>query len=242
MNPLELAASHNRWSAFPAVEKLLLFGGLLVAALLVPPPVGHVAILAVCGVCALVLARVPARIYIAALLAPVAFLVLGTGPLVLDVVGWRPVVDPAGVDTAWRTVSRAIAATAATITLACTTPVADLLVTGRRAGLPAPLAHIVDTTYRLIGLLIDSTRTLRQSHDLKLGYRTRRSAISSIGTQFASVFVLSTRRARAIDDAMSLRAERGHTAVLVESAPVSAARIMGICVVLVSVALLGVMS
>ncbi|MBB1032217.1 cobalt ECF transporter T component CbiQ [Dietzia sp. SLG310A2-38A2] len=242
MNPLELAASHNRWSDLPVAEKLLLFGGLLVAALLVPPPVGHVAILAVCCVCALALARVPARIYLAALLAPVAFLALGIGPLVLDVVDWRLVVDPAGVDTAWRTVSRAIAATAATITLACTTPVADLLAAGRRAGLPAPLAHVVDTTYRLIGLLIDSARTLRHSHDLRLGHRTARAAISSVGTQFASVFVLSVRRARAIDDAMSMRAERGQTAVLAEADPVSATRVLVICLVLVSVSILGVMT
>lgn len=242
MNPLELAASHNRWTNLPVAEKLLLFGGLLVAALLVPPPVGHAAILAVCCLCALALARVPVRIYLAALLAPVAFLVLGTGPLVLDVVGWRLVVDPSGVDTAWRTVTRAIAATAATITLACTTPVADLLAAGRRAGLPVPLAHIVDTTYRLIGLLLDSTRTLRHAHDLRLGRRTAQAAITSIGTQFASVFVLSIRRARAIDDAMAMRAERGHTEVLTEATPVSAARVLVICLGLVSVLLLGVMT
>jgi cobalt/nickel transport system permease protein len=139
-------------------------------------------------------------------------------------------------------VSRAIAATAATITLACTTPVADLLAAGRRAGLPVPLAHIVDTTYRLIGLLLDSTRTLRHAHDLRLGRRTAQAAITSIGTQFASVFVLSIRRARAIDDAMAMRAERGHTEVLTEATPVSAARVLVICLVLVSVLLLGVMT
>ena len=242
MNPLELAASHNRWTGYSVAEKLLLFGGLLVAALLVPPPVGHGVILAICIGCALVLARVPARVYIPALLAPVVFLILGVGPLILDVVDWRLVVDPAGVDTAWRTISRAIAATAATITLACTTPVADLLATARRAGLPAPLAHVVDTTYRLIGILIGTTRTLRQAHDLRLGNRTARSAISSVGTQFASVFVLAVTRARAIDDAMSLRAERGETAVLATARPVSPARMAVFGLVLVAVAVIGVIT
>lgn len=242
MNPLELAASHNRWSALPTAEKLLLFGGLLVAALLVPPPVGHGVILAVCTVCALVLARVPARVYLPVLLAPVAFLVLGIGPLIWDVAGWRLVVDPAGVDTAWRTVSRAVAATAATITLACTTPVADLLAAGRRAGLPGPLAHVVDTTYRLIGILIGSTRTLRQAHELRLGNCTTRSAIVSTGTQFASVFVLAMVRARAIDESMSMRAERGETAVLAPARPMSAARVAVIVAVLVAVAAVGVLT
>ncbi|KAA0918941.1 energy-coupling factor transporter transmembrane protein EcfT [Dietzia sp. ANT_WB102] len=242
MNPIELAASHNRWSALPTAEKLLLFGGLLVAALLVPPPVGHAVILAICAACALVLARVPARVYVPALLAPVVFLLLGTGPLIWDLVDWRFVVDPAGVDTAWRTVSRASAATATTITLACTTPVADLLAAGRRAGLPGPLAHVVDTTYRLIGILIGTTRTLRQAHDLRLGNRTARAAISSVGTQFASVFVLAVTRARAIDDAMSMRAERGETAVLAPARPVSPARVAVIGVVLVAVAALGVVT
>lgn len=242
MNPLELAASHNRWSTRPVCEKLFLFGGLLVAALLVPPPVGHLVILAVCGLCALTLARVPARIYVAALCAPVAFLILGTGPLILDLVDWRLVVDREGVDTAWGAVSRAVAATAATITLACTTPVSELLAAGRRAGLPAPLAHVVDTTYRLIGVLIDSARTLRNAHDLRLGNRTPRTAISSVGTQLASVFVLSVRRARAIDDAMAMRAERGQTEVMSEVETVSVARVAVICLVLGAVAAIGVVT
>lgn len=235
MNPLELAASHNRWSDRPVAEKLLLFGGLLVAALLVPPPVGHAAILAVCCVCGLVLARV----YLPALLAPAVFLALGVGPLVWDLVGGRLVVDPAGVDAAWRAVSRAIAATAATVTLACTTPVADLLAAGRRAGLPAPLAHVVDITYRLVGILVGTIRTLRQAHDLRLGHRTARAAITSVGTQFATVFVLALTRARAIDDAMALRAERGETAVLAPARPVSVARLVVITVVVGAVVAVG---
>lgn len=239
MNPLELAAAHNRWSDRPVAEKLLLFGGLLVAALLVPPPVGHAAILAVCCVCGLVLARVPARVYLPALLAPAVFLALGVGPLVWDLVGGRLVVDPTGVDAAWRAVSRAIAATAATVTLACTTPAADLLAAGRRAGLPAPLAHVVDTTYRLVGILVGTTRTLRQAHDLRLGHRTALAAITSVGTQFATVFVLALSRARAIDDAMALRAERGETAVLAPARPVSAARLVVITVVVGAVVAVG---
>lgn len=242
MNPLELAAAHSRWSAFPVAEKLLLFGGLLVAALLVPPPAGHAAIVAVCAVCALALARVPARVYLPALLAPAVFLVLGTGPLVLDVSAWRVTVDPAGVDTARRTVSRAVAATAATVTFACTTPVADLLAAGRRIGLPAPLTHVVDTTYRLIGILIGTTRTLRQSYELRLGHRTARAAIGSVGTQFASVFALAMIQARALDEAMSLRAERGETAVLADVRPLSPARVAAIGAVLLSVILTGVLA
>ncbi len=242
MNPLELVASHNRWSALPVAEKVLLFGGLLVAALLVPPPVGHGVILAVCCVCALVLARVPTRVFVPALLAPATFLLLSSGPLVLDLVDWRFVVDPVGVDTAWRTVSRAVAATAATITLACTTPVSDLLTAGRRLGLPAPLAHVVDTTYRLIGLLISTTRNLRQMYDLRLGHRTARAAIGAVGTQFASVLVIAMRRARALDEAMSLRAEPGESTVLTDSRPVSSVRVSAILAVLAAVTVLGVLT
>lgn len=242
MNPLELAASHNRWTDLPTVEKVLLFGGLLVAALLVPPPVGHALILAVCAVCALGMARVPARVYLPAVLAPAAFLALGTAPLVWDLQGLRPVVDPVGADTAWRTVSRAIAATAATVTLACTTPVADLLATARRAGLPGPLAHVVDTTYRLIGIILGTTRTLRQAHELRLGARDAPSAVRSIGTQFASVFVMALARAKALDDAMALRAERGETAVFATPRPLSPARVALIGALLATVTLVGVLT
>lgn len=234
MNPLETAAAGCAWAGRPVAEKLLLFGGLLLCAVTLPPrQAGPVVLVAV--TLAVALARVPARVYLGALVGPLVFVALGVVPLAVDVVGglrggaWVP---PGGVDRAVDTAWRATSASAATIGLACTTPLASLLGSARRLGVPGPLCHVADMTYRLLGILLATARALRDSVDLRLGLRSRRGAVAALGGQFATVFVHGMLRARRIEESMSLRAEPGESAVTVRSAPVSVAHVAATLVVL----------
>ena len=56
----------------------------------------------------------------------------------------------------------------AAIGRAVTPLMADLLDLARRAGVPAPLCHVADLTYRLVGILIRSARAARESVALRL--------------------------------------------------------------------------
>ena len=234
MNPLEISAAHNRWSTHPAAEKVWLYGGLLVCAMVLPPRTGAPLILLATAVATLGLARVPARLFLLALLGPAVFIALGSIPIALSLRG-GPHLEPGGVDLAVDTALRAIAASAATIGLAATTLMADLLDLARRAGVPAPLCHVADLTYRLVGILVQSARTARESIGLRLGLRTPREAIAVIGAQSALIFVRATDRARAMSEAMSLRAEPGMTAVLTADRPVRPARLSGTAVLLAAI-------
>ncbi len=219
MNPLELSAAQNRWATNPAAEKLWLFGGLLLCAMVLPPRTAAPLVLLTVAVATLVFARVQPRVFLLALLGPAVFIAIGSLPIAVSLKG-GPHLDPGGVETAIDTALRAISASAATIGLAVTTLMADLLDLARRAGVPASLCHVADLTYRLVGILVRSARAAREAVGLRLGLRNPRDAIAVIGTQSALIFVRATERAGAMSEAMSLRAEPGMTAVLTADRPV----------------------
>lgn len=235
MNPLEISAAHNRWSTDPAVEKVCLYGGLLLCAMVLPPRTGAPLVLLATVVATLAYARVSARLFLLALLGPVLFIALGSVPIAVSLNG-GPHLEPGGVDLAVDTALRAIAASAATIGLAVTTLMADLLDLARRAGVPASLCHVADLTYRLVGIFVQSARACREAVGLRLGMRDARGAVAVIGAQSALIFVRATDRARAMSEAMSLRAEPGMTAVLTDDRRARPARLAG------TAALLGVIS
>ncbi|UXA17615.1 CbiQ family ECF transporter T component [Mycobacterium sp. SMC-4] len=235
MNPLDLSAARNRWSGHPAAEKLGLYGGLLLCAMLLPPRTGAPLVLLAVVVATLALARVPARIFWLALLGPVVFIALGSIPIAVSLRG-GPHLEPGGVDLAIDTSLRAIAASSATIGLAMTTLMADLLELARRAGVPASLCHVADLTYRLVGILFRSAWTAREAVGLRLGLRGPRDAIAVLGTQSALIFVRGTERARAMSEAMALRAEPGRTAVLTADRPLRPARLAATAATLAMIA------
>ena len=235
MNPLDLSAAQNRWSSHPAAEKLVLYGGLLLCAMVLPPRTAAPLVLLAVVISTLVLARVRPRLFVLALIGPAVFIALGSVPIAVGLRG-GPHLEPGGLDLAVDTSLRAIAASSATIGLAVTTLMADMLDLARRAGVPAPLCHVADLTYRLVGILIRSARAARESVALRLGLQTPRDAISVIGAQSALIFVRATERGRAMSEAMSLRAEPGMTAVLTADRPVRPARIAASITVLIAIA------
>ncbi|BBZ02458.1 hypothetical protein MCHIJ_18950 [Mycolicibacterium chitae] len=241
MNPLEISAAQNRWSTDPALEKVCLYGGLLLCAMVLPPRTGAPLVLVVTAVATIALARVRARLFFLALLGPAVFIAIGSVPIAVSLRG-GPHLEPGGVDLAVDTALRSVAASAATIGLAVTTLMADLLDLARRAGVPAALCHVADLTYRLVGILVRSAMTAREAVGLRLGLRDARGAIAVVGAQSALIFVRATGRARAMSEAMSLRAEPGMTAVLTEDRPVRPARLAVTAAVLGMVAAVSVLS
>lgn len=215
---------------------MFLYGGLLLCAMLLPPRTGAPLVFMVTSVATLAAARVRPRLFALALAGPALFIALGSLPIAVGLRG-GPHLDSAGVSIAVDTALRSMAASAATIGLAVTTTMTDLLQLARRAGLPAPLCHVVDLTYRMVGILLHSARTAREAASLRLGLQDARGAIAVVGAQTALVFVRALQRARSMSEAMSLRAEPGMTAVLTAHRPirpsriaVSALTLIGICV------------
>lgn len=218
MNALEAAAARSRWDRRNVGEKILLFGGLLLLAVAGPPwPVAPAVLL--CAAVAARLARVPARLYLVLLAAPAAFVLLGVGPLLVSVGADGLAFSSTGPRRAAEVVARSIAGMGCTVAFALTTPLAELLNWLGRHGVPAAASQVAELTYRMIGVLAGSARSMHEAQAQRLGHRTRRGLLTGVAAQSANLFVLAIGRARRLQEGLALRAEPGATAVVAAARP-----------------------
>nr|WP_234039627.1 cobalt ECF transporter T component CbiQ [Corynebacterium pygosceleis] len=216
---METAAADSPWARVNVGEKALLMLGLLVLTISLPP----LPALPLIGLvlCALALrAKVPLGLYTTLVLAPATFVLLGLGPLVftLTTSGLRWV--DGGLVNAATVLARTVVGMSATMLFALTTPMSEQLVWLRSIGVPAPLVHITMLTYRMIGTLITTARTMWEAQAARLGHSSRRRWLHSVASQAATLFVLSFSRARALQEGMELRADVSAVSTLHAGRPV----------------------
>ena len=106
---------------------------------------------------------------------------------------------------------RAVAATLAMLTLACSTPMIDLLGSLRHVRVPDPLIEIAALVYRFSFGLLESAGAIGRAQEARLGYATRVAAMRSAAMGAAVLFLRSWERARRLEDGL---AGRGYTDTL----------------------------
>lgn len=154
---LDHAAWSSPWRSRSVRDKGVLSLGLLVAAISLPAWPGGAAV----AVAGLVLLLGPIRVGWARLgriiWLPVVSILIGVATVAVSVSwdgGLRLQLTSEGIDTAGRLAVRALAATLAMFTLACSTPMIDLLNALRHARVPDALIEIAALIYRFsFGLL-----------------------------------------------------------------------------------------
>lgn len=240
MNPLEAAAARNRWAHRATGEKILLFGGLLLCAVALPPFPGATAVLVVVLAVAFLGAAVPPRLLGVLAAGPLVFIGLGVLPLFVSVsaagIGW----DPEGPRRAAEVAMRASAAVLCTLAFAATTPLGDLLAWLRRRGVPGAVCHVADLTYRMVSTLMETVRVTYQAQAARLGHRTRRAMVRDTAGQMAAVFVRAMETARGLEEGLALRAEPGSMATLSRRRAVSPAFVVATLALLAVVIAVGV--
>ncbi|QGU01803.1 Cobalt transport protein CbiQ [Corynebacterium kalinowskii] len=209
MNPIEQAAAASRWAQVNVGEKLLFFVGLLLLTITLPP--AALAPIFVVLVASAVWIRVPLRLLAVLVAAPAAFIAVGVGPLVFNF-------SPSGMvylgwSNAAYVVARSIVAMTATMLLALTTPLPELLGFLR---LPAALSEVISLMYRFVGTLLHTALAMREAQAARLG----RLTIGSVGMQASSLFVLTFIRARALQEGLELRGDPSSLAVAKVKRPV----------------------
>lgn len=224
MTGLDPLAHTGPWRERHPGEKACLALGLLVCAVALPPWPGA----AVVGVVALTLLAGPATAGPAAaglaravrlLRGPAVFIAVGALPLLVAVGG--PTVlraDPGGLGRAGELVGRSVAATTCLLLFAATTPLADVLPRLARLGVPPAVAEVAALVYRLLFLLLDTARTVREAQAGRLGFATRRAAMRSAAGQASTVFVRAFDRARRLEEGLALRGYGGDLAVALDDA------------------------
>ena len=235
------AAWSSAWRRRSPADKLLLCLGLVLCALALPAWPGSVLVGITAVALALGPARVPAQTFGRAVRLPLGFIAVGALTAVVQLdgagLGWAP--DAAA--RAGALAAHALAGSAAVLLLATTTPLADLLPTLRRLRVPDAVLEVASVVYRLLFVLLDSLRTIREAQTARMGYSSVRRSWSSSGTLAAAVLTRSWDRARRMQEGLAGRGMETGLRVLPEVLPSSrafvAASLLGLAAI-VSVRLL----
>ncbi|GAB3198903.1 cobalt ECF transporter T component CbiQ [Geodermatophilus arenarius] len=215
------AAWASAWRTRSPVDKLLLTGGLVVCALVLPVWPGGVLVAATAVVLALGPARVPARTFGRAARWPLAFVAVGALTAVVSVGDGGPGWAPDAAERAGALVGHSVAGGAAVLLLATTTPMTDLLAALRRLRVPAAVVEVAGVTYRLLFVLLESLRTIREAQTARMGHSTWRRSYRSSGALAAAVLTRSFDRARRLQEGLAGRGMETGLRVLPESRPSS---------------------
>ncbi|WP_448625722.1 cobalt ECF transporter T component CbiQ [Geodermatophilus sp. URMC 64] len=217
------AAWASAWRRRSPGDKLLLCLGLVICALVLPVWPGSALIGAAAVGLALGPARVPARTFLRAVRLPLAFVAIGAVTTVVrvdgDGVGWAP--DAAA--QAGSLVGHSLAGGAAVMLLATTTPMSDLLPALRRLRVPAAVIEVASLVYRLLFVLLESLRTIREAQTMRMGYSSVRRSYRSSGALAAAVLTRSWDRARRLQEGLAGRGLETGLRVLPEALPSSRA-------------------
>ena len=226
------AAWASAWRTRSPADKLLLCVGLVGCALALPAWPGSVLVGLTAVVLAVGPARVPARTLGRAIRWPLAFIAVGALTAVVqlggDGIGWAPDAAARGGSL----VGHALAGSAAVLLLATTTPLSDLLPALQRLRVPAAVVEVASVVYRLLFVLLESLRTIREAQTARLGYSTWRRSYRSSGALAAAVLTRSWDRAHRLQEGLAGRGMDTGLRVLPEVLPSSrvfrAATVLGL--------------
>lgn len=204
---LDDAAWDSPWRVRCVRDKAVLALGLLACALTLPWWPGGV----LTGVVALAVLLGPAavgpRVLVRSLTAPLLFIAVGAASLLVTI-SWAggPVVGlSSSFAPAVTVVVRGTAATLAVFVLAATTPMVDLVASLRRGRVPQACIDVVAVAYRMVFVLLDSARAVREAQAARLGYDGRRAALRSVAVLIGAVLVRAWDRAERLEAGLAGR-------------------------------------
>lgn len=203
---IDAVAWRSPWRSRPVAEKAVLFGGLLVSALVLPTWPAAPLLILVCLFAAR-LAGVPIRHLIRCLKVPAAFILTAAASTMIsvDLTEWGFSISHDTVSGAASLVARAITASMAMLLFASTTPMTSLTAALRQARVPPACVDVITVMYRLVFVLLESIAVIHQAQVSRLGYTSARRAVRSSGLLTAAVLVRSLTQAQRLEQGLAGR-------------------------------------
>ncbi len=199
---LDHAAWASPWRERSLRDKGVLSLGLLGSALALPPIPGGAAVALISVVLLVGPIKVGWGRLVRVVWLPVVSIAIGVATVAVSV-GWSSgptfAITPEGLRTARDLAVRSLAATLALFTLACSTPMIDLLTGLRKLRVPDPLIEIASLIYRFAFGLIENVGEIRSAQEGRLGYVDRRAAMRSASMAMSVLFLRVWERARRLD-------------------------------------------
>ncbi|MBW4818790.1 cobalt ECF transporter T component CbiQ [Rhodococcus qingshengii] len=197
---IDSVAWRSTWKQRSVAEKTVLYGGIVGLVLVLPVWPAVPILLAICAASA-VMAHVPIPHLLRCLRAPAVFIAVAAASTVisLDVTIWRLSITPGAAAQAAELAARALTASTATLLFASTSPMTSVMAALRRAGVPAACVDVVTVMYRLVFVLVESVRVIRQAQAARLGYTSVRRSLESAGMLIAAALTRSWSQARRLE-------------------------------------------
>lgn len=253
MLSLDHLAYNNALNHISIGEKLLLGGGSLILALVLPTPAVLIAILVVMHA-VLLIARIPPGYILRLWIAPATFLAVGLAGVAVSVaaapfpavaaVSVGPVhigVTPAGLAAAAGLLLRSLAAVSCLLMLAATTPAAHLAAWLARVPGLRPVSEIALLTYRFIFVFLAAAAQIHTAQQSRLGYAGPRRSLRSLALLAANVGRKTLLTARGLGIALAARNYQGRLTHSCPPQTVSPARLCSICALLAGLTAVGLM-
>jgi cobalt/nickel transport system permease protein len=220
----------NRLKKIHPVEKITLALLLLLFTLLVKDKIVSLLIFSLMSSFTIFAAKIPFSYYIKLLLLPSFFLLSGTLtilfsfakrdtilPSVLFSVkfrNWQVFISANNVDTVISLLFVVLSSISCLYFLTLTTPVQEILQVLHKLKVPRLLIEITEITYRFIFVFLESALKIYQAQNSRLGYRTARLALHSLGLLISSLFITVFQRAKELTIAMDSRGYVGEVLYL----------------------------
>lgn len=214
------AAWDSPWRHRRCAEKVALSASLVLTALLLPAWPAAPLVAAASLTAILAWAQIPARVLAVVMAVPLAFILTGAltiavavGPVPSEawwswgVLSLTPASVAAGLDV----LGHSIAGTLATMVLATTTPMVDVLGWLRGLRVPAPLLEIASLTYRLLFVLLATLLSVHEAQTNRLGFdpgaggRSWRRPWRTTAATLGIVATRSWQKALRLSEGMELR-------------------------------------
>ncbi|HID47163.1 MAG TPA: cobalt ECF transporter T component CbiQ [Methanothermococcus okinawensis] len=165
-------------------------------------------------------AKVPLRIYLPLLLAPLGFGVItvilmgiiysgGKELLSIKIFNFTISIYSYGVNLGLLVFSRMLGGIACTLFLALTTPMTELFYILRDLKLPSTFVDIAMMMYRYIFLLLEEMIRITNAQNTRLGYKDLKTTYKSLGTLGAILFIRAWDRGEKAFITMSCRGYNG---------------------------------
>lgn len=221
MLTIDQLAHFSHWRRRALAEKGLLAFGMLLLAVALPPFPASLLVIACMLAATFCGARVPPAIWCRYALAPLGFLLTGALTLLIEINAHGVALSPAGVLLAPGLLLRSLAGICCLLFFALTTPVADVLAGMRTLGIPREIVEISLLMYRLVFLTLDTAHAMGIAQAARLGQRSRRQHLRSLGQLLANLLPRALDRARRMETGLAARGWSGELRVLKTRQPIS---------------------
>lgn len=216
LRQIDACACCNRWRNYSEAVTLFCLG-LMACALTLPSPIGGFLVFCTTLASARLGAAIALSLFLRALLLPLGFLAVSALGLCLSLSwtdGLHLSLSSLGIQTAFRTSTRALAAISVTLLFACTVPLPAWLELLRRLRAPETLLDLFLLTYRCLFIFSDTGNSIVRAQEGRLGYSSFSRAMHSSAQAASALFVKALKQAGQMELGLAARNYGGAFRVL----------------------------